>query len=427
MRLLLKNGRVVDPASGTDDTLDILIDGELIVEIKDKIEARDARLIDASRLVVAPGFIDMHVHLREPGQEHKETIETGTRAAAKGGFTSICCMPNTLPVNDSRKVTRLIKSRAAKNALVNVFPIAAITTGLQGAELTDMAGLTAAGAIAFSDDGNCVQNTRLMRSAMERAKALKALIIDHCEDRFLFEGGVIHDGPLAKRLKVGGIPSACEEIMVARDIILAESLETRIHIAHLSTRGSARLVREAKKRGIHVTAEATPHHLLLTDDRLENRETAYKVNPPLRGAEDLRAMIEAVKDGTIDVFATDHAPHAAKEKALSLEKAPFGMTGLETAVSLLYDRIVGKNVISLARFIEMCSTRPAALLGLASKGRIAVGADADLTILNLHQDFVVDAGAFESKCRISPYDGWKLRGAPAMTVVGGKIVYPFGS
>ncbi len=427
MRILIKNGRVLDPKSGVDETLDILVDGGRIADLKPSIKAKDATVIDASRLVVAPGFIDMHAHLREPGQTSKETIETGTRAAARGGFTSVCAMPNTKPANDERAVTEFILAQAAKKGAVNVYPIAALTKGLLGWEVTDMPDLLAAGAVAFSDDGRCIQDNRIMRRALETAKPLNALVIDHAEDRPLWEGGVMNEGPASRRLELPGIPAAAEDLMVSRDIILAEAFNTRIHIAHLSTKGAARLVREAKSRGVRVSAEATPHHLLLDDEDLDIRQTSYKVNPPLRSSEDVRALIAAVQDGTVDVFATDHAPHSAKDKDVPIEKAPFGMVGLETAVSLLLDRLVNKKVISVMRFIEMIATAPAALLGLKSKGRIAVGADADLTILNLHKTVVVDSAAFASKSRNTPFHGRKLKGAPVMTIVGGRVVYPFVS
>jgi dihydroorotase len=424
VRLLIKNGRVVDPDSETDETLDILVEKGKIVDLKAKLDIKDAKVIDASRLVVAPGFIDIHVHLREPGQENKETIETGSRAAAKGGFTSICSMPNTSPPNDHRQVTEYILSEAAKRAVVHVFPISAITKGLHGTELTDMADQIAAGAVAFSDDGKCVQTSLVMRRALECSKSLNTLIIDHCEDHSLSQDGIMNEGLNSYQFGLRGIPAAAEEIMVARDIILADKAETRLHIAHLSTKGSVHLVREAKKRKVKVTAEATPHHLILTDASLAHYETNYKVNPPLRGPDDVKALLEAVKDGTIDVIATDHAPHTTEEKEVELDKAPFGMIGLETAVSLILDRLVNKNVISLARFIEMISTKPARLLGLTDKGKIAVGADADLTILNLHKEIVVDVNTFQSKSRNSPFDGWKLKGVPAMTIVAGQVVYP---
>ncbi len=418
---------MVDPNSGTDDTLDILIEKDKIVEIRASLDIKNAEVIDASGLVVAPGFIDMHVHLREPGQEKKETIESGSRAAARGGFTSICAMPNTVPPNDHRQITEYIISQAAKRSIVNVFPISALTKGLQGIELTDMAEQVAAGAVAFSDDGRCIQTSSVMRRALEHSKSLNKLLIDHCEDFSLSQNGVMHEGPVCERLKMPGIPASAEEIMVARDIILAEKAEARLHIAHLSTKGSVQLVGEAKTRGVKVTAEATPHHLLLTDASLEHCETNYKVSPPLRGSLDVKALIEAVQDGTIDTIATDHAPHTVDDKNVEFYKAPFGMIGLETAVSLLLDRLVHKNVIPLVRFIEMISTRPAELLGLAGKGKIAVGADADLTLLDLNKEIMVDINTFFSKSRNCPFHGWDLKGAPAMTIVAGRVVHPYSS
>jgi len=425
VKLLIKNGRVIDPASGTDDTLDILIERGKIVDIKTKIDGDGPKIIDASRLVVAPGFIDIHTHLREPGQEDKETIHTGSLAAAKGGFTSIACMPNTTPVNDNRGIIEYILSEAKKSAVVNIFPIGAVTKGQKGEELTDMADMVDAGAVAFSDDGLPIMNNYLMRRTLEYSKLLNILIIDHCEDTNLSSGGVMHEGYYSCLLGLTGIPSFSEEIMVSRDIILAEKTDARIHIAHLSVKGAAELVREAKKKKLKVTAEVTPHHLFLTDASLENFDTNLKVNPPLRTKDDVKALIEAVKNGVVDVFATDHAPHTPDDKEVELDQAPFGINGLETAVSLFLDKLVHKNIISLQKFIEMISTNPALILGFENKGRIYIGADADLTILNLHKEIIVDVNRFKSKSRNNPFHGWKLKGAPEMTIVGGKIVYPF--
>ncbi len=426
MRLLIKNGRVVDPSSGTDETLDILVDRGKIAEIKPTIEeSKELKVVDASRLVVAPGFIDMHAHLREPGQEYKEDIQTASRAAARGGFTSICAMPNTSPVNDNRGVTEFILTEARRKAAVNIFPIAAITNGLRGEELTDMADLLDAGAIAFSDDGRCIQNSLVMRRALEYAEFLGTLIIDHCEDFNLSQDGLMHEGSQAYLLGLRGIPASAEEIMIARDIILAETAGARVHVAHLSTQGGVRLVEEAKERNVQVTAEVTPHHLVLTDEALVNYDTNLKVNPPLRSQDDVKALLAATKTGIIDVLATDHAPHTAEEKEVEFDRAPFGINGLETAVPLLLDRLVNKNVITLSRFIEMISTTPARILGLKTKGRVSVGADADLTVLNLHKETVIDITTFASKSRNNPFHGWKLKGAPAMTIVAGRIVYPF--
>jgi dihydroorotase len=334
-------------------------------------------------------------------------------------------MPNTSPVNDNSGVTQYILSEAARNGLVNVFPIAAVTRGLQGEQLTDMADLVAAGAVAFSDDGRPVGNSQVMRRALEYARLWQALIIDHCEDKSLSEDGVMHEGRFSYLFGLRGIPAAAEEIMIARDIILAESLGARVHIAHLSVRGALPLLRAAKERGVKVSAEVTPHHLCLTDEACGSYETSLKVNPPLRSAEDVEALTAAVRDGLIDVFATDHAPHTVEDKETEFDKAPFGIDGLETAVSLLLDRLVHKNIITINRLVEMMSTTPAALLGLYKKGRIAAGADADLTLLNLHKETVVDVGQFQSKSRNTPFNGWKLKGLPVQTIVAGKVVYPF--
>jgi dihydroorotase len=424
VKLLIKNGRVIDPLSGTDETLDILLDRGKIVEIKQKIEGKGFKVIDASRLVVAPGFIDMHVHLREPGNEEKETIKTGALAAAKGGFTSIACMPNTAPVNDTRGVTEYILSEAKRNAVVNVFPIAAVTRGLKGEMLTDMTDLNSAGAIAFSDDGNPVANSLVMRRALEYSKLLDTLIIDHCEDTHLSNEGVMHEGYYSYKLGMKGIPASSEEIMIARNIILAKETDARVHIAHLSVKGGVDLLKKAKTEHLKVTAEVTPHHLLLTDSALESFNTDLKVKPPLRSRDDVHALLEAIKEGCIDAFATDHAPHTPDEKDVEMDKAPFGINGLETAVSLLLDKLVNKKIIGIEKFIAMISTNPARILGLDNKGKIAVGADADLTFLKLQQEVVVDKYQFRSKSHNTPFHGWKLKGAPVMTIVGGKIVYP---
>jgi dihydroorotase len=425
MDLLVKNGRVVDPASRTDETLDILIVEGKIAEISARIESRSRPVVDASRLVVVPGLIDMHTHLRQPGYEAKETIASGSRAAAKGGFTSICAMPNTNPVNDSERVTRAMLTEAARSAVVNVYPVAAISKGSKGEDLVDMPGLLAAGAVAFSDDGRPVMNSRFMRRALEAAKSLGALVIDHCEDRNLSGDGLVNEGECSRRLGLKGIPAAAEDVAVARDLILARDLGARVHIAHLSTRGSAAALHAAKEQGVQASAEVTPHHLVLTDAALEGGDANFKMNPPLRSCEDVEALIDALRSGTIDAIATDHAPHTAKEKSQDLGKAPFGIVGLETAVSLILDRFVHKKIISLDRFVELLSSGPARLLGFKGKGRIAVGADADLTILNLAKEVTIDRNRFESKSRNTPFDGWKLKGQTAMTIVAGRIVYPF--
>lgn len=423
MKLLIKNGRVIDPSSRTDENLDLLLEKGRIVDIKTKIKNDGAKVIDASRLVIAPGFIDMHVHLRDPGQEEKETIATGSLAAAKGGFTSIACMPNTHPVNDSRGVTEYILSEANKKAVVNIFPVASITKGQRGKELTDMADLIDAGAIAFSDDGYPVENSDTMRRALEYAKILNTLIIDHCEDKNLSGQGVMNEGYYSYLYGLRGIPGSSEEIMVARDVILAEKAEARIHIAHLSIKGTVGIVKEAKKKRIKVTAEVTPHHLFLNDSCIETYNTNLKMNPPLRSKEDAQALIKGIQEGVVDVLATDHAPHTPDEKDLEFDLAPFGINGLETAVSLFLDRLVDKKIISLKRFIEMISTSPALILELENKGKICIGADADLTLLDLNKEIIIDVDTFKSKSRNNPFQGWKLKGMPVITIVGGKIAY----
>jgi dihydroorotase len=422
---LVRGGRVVDPSAGFDGILDVLIEDGRIIAVGAGLGLSAERTVDVTGLVVVPGLIDMHVHLREPGYEAKETIATGTRAAARGGFTTVCAMPNTNPVNDGPAVTARILAEARRSAVVNVLPIAAVTRGSKGEELVDMAGLVAAGAVAFSDDGLPIMDSGVMRRALESAAAAGTLIIDHCEDTTQAAGGLMNEGPVSARLGLPGIAPASEEVMVARDISLAETLGARVHIAHLSTAGGVRMVAAAKARGVRVSAEATPHHLLLTDTTLETRDANFKMKPPLRAAFDAAALVEGVRTGVIDVIATDHAPHTPAEKARGFDRAPFGIVGLETAVSLILDRLVRPDIIPLGRFVELLATSPARLLGLAGKGHITVGADADLTVLDLGLTITVDKDRFESKGRNTPFEGWKLKGGVAMTIVGGRIAYPF--
>ena len=426
MGLLIRGGRVVDPGSGTDGVLDVLISGGTIEAVAPRISPARHEAVDASGLVVAPGFIDMHVHLRQPGYEKKETIRTAARAAARGGFTTICGMPNTNPVNDCPSVTRFVLDEARRSAVVNILPIAAVTLGLKGDMPSDWAALVRTGAVAFSDDGRPVRNADIMRRALESSRIHGALIIDHCEDLSLTAGALMNEGPISRRLGLKGIPAAAEEIMVIRDIRLAEAAGARVHIAHLSVRGAVRAVAEARERGLRVSAEATPHHLVLDESYLESRDANFKMNPPLRSAEDVSALVGALRDGVVDVIATDHAPHTEEEKSVGFKEAPFGIVGLETAVPVLLDRLVRAGAVSLSRFVALLSFNPARLLGLANKGRIAPGADGDLTLLDLDARTVVDRTRFESLGRNTPFDGWAFKGAPVMTVVAGEIVYPFG-
>ncbi len=426
MRLLVRGGRVVDPASGTDGVLDVLIEGGRVAAVgPDLHPPADTATVDAHGLVVVPGLIDMHVHLREPGYEAKETIATGVRAAVRGGFTTVCAMPNTDPVNDGPELTAWIRAEARRAGLADVRPIAAVTRGSRGEELVDMAACVAAGAVAFSDDGRPVPSEAIMRRALAAAAAAGSLVIDHCEDEALAEGGVVHAGAAAARLGLPGIPSGSEDIVVARDIALAGELGVRVHIAHLSTSGGVGLVGAAKRRGVRVSAEATPHHLLLKDEDIPGPDPDFKMNPPLRAAADAAALVDALRTGVVDAIATDHAPHTEAEKARDFAQAPFGIVGLETAVPLILDRLVARNLVPLARFVEAFTTAPARILGLAAKGRIAAGADADLTLLDLARTVTVDKTLFESKGRNTPFDGWTLKGAPVMTIVAGRVAYPF--
>jgi dihydroorotase len=429
MKRLLRGGRLVDPFQGIDGIRDVLIEAGRVVRVGVGLppgETAGATIIDVPpNCVVCPGFVDMHVHLREPGEEHKETIATGTAAAAAGGFTAVACMPNTDPVNDEASVTRYIVQKAAEAGSVRVYPIGAISKGLKGEQLAEMADLKAAGCVAFSDDGHPVASALLMRRALEYAGMVGLPVIDHCEEPSLKGEGVAHEGRVASVLGLRGIPAAAEEIMVARDAILAEMTGGRVHIAHLSTRGSLDLVLAAKTRGIRVTCEVTPHHLVLTDERLSAPipyDTNLKMNPPLREPADRDALVAGVADGTVDVIATDHAPHHLDDKHVEFDRAPFGIVGLETAIPLVVDRLVHRGIIPLARLVEVCSLNPARILGVGG-GTLAPGSPADITILAPDQRVVVRRDAFRSKSRNTPFDGWELRGAVAATLVGGRTVF----
>jgi dihydroorotase len=419
MNLLIKNGRVLDPAAGIDLVQDLLItEGRIARSGRRLTAAGGTETVDATGKVVCPGFIDIHTHLREPGFEYKETVASGTRAAAAGGFTAVCCMANTFPVNDNRAVTDYILARARVEGVVRVYPIGAVTRNLEGTQLAELAEQAEAGCVAFSDDGKCVMNAGLYRRAMEYALPFGTPIISHAEDCHLARDAVMNEGLVSTELGMTGEPAAAEEVMVARDIVLAELTGAHLHIAHASTAGSVRMIREAKARGVHVTAEVTPHHVLLTDEAVRGWDPNTKMAPPLRTKRDVDALQEALVDGTIDCIATDHAPHALAEKEDEFAEAAKGIVGLETAVALLLDRLVRPGLIDLATLVTRLSSGPARLLNLPG-GSLAPGAVADITILDLEQAWTVDPSTFRSRARNTPFGGWSGAGAPWMTIVGG--------
>ena len=421
--MLLRGGRLVDPASGRDGIADLRITEGKIAEIGTDLKAKDKEdVLDLTGKVVCPGFLDMHVHLREPGQEWKETVETGTRAAAAGGFTGVACMPNTHPVNDNRSVTELIVAQARLRGAVAVHPVGCVSKGQEGKELAEMGDMVDAGAVAFSDDGKPVATAQMMRRALEYSKIFGVPIIDHCEEPTLVDGGVVHEGPISMRMGLKGWPGVAEDVMVMRDILLAEYTGGHVHIAHMSTGRSALFVREGKKRGIHVTCEVTPHHFLLTHEAVVGYDTDAKMNPPLRTEQDRDRLLQALVDGTVDAIATDHAPHHADEKCVEFSMAPFGVVGLETAVSLCLDRLVHANVLPLSRMVALFTTGPAGVLGL-DKGTLAPGKDADVTVLDLERTVTVEPKEFKSKSQNTPFKGLTLKGTPILTVVGGKVIH----
>jgi dihydroorotase len=423
MLTVIKGGRVIDPGN-LDDILDIVIEDGNIVEIKQGAladdENKESKIIDASGKIVAPGLIDMHVHLRDPGYEYKETIETGSRAAAFGGFTAICCMPNTNPVNDSRQVTEYIIKKAVKADIVRVYPVAAISKGLKGESLCEYGELKDAGAVALSDDGNPVMNSQLMRRALEYSSRFNLTVISHCEDFDLVSDGAMNEGAVATKMGLSGIPNAAESIMVLRDISLCELTGVPVHIAHVSTRESVRAIRDAKKRGVPVTAETAPHYFSLTDASVKDYNTNSKMNPPLRTEQDIEAICQGLVDGTIDVIATDHAPHSIIEKAVEFDQAANGIIGLETAVPLGL-KLVEAGIIDITDLIEKMSKNPARILGL--KNGLEIGKTADITIIDPEISYCIDANRFQSLSRNTPFDGWDVKGKAVLTMVGGKIVF----
>lgn len=429
MKLLLKGARLIDPASGIDGVRDLLIEAGRVTRVDTDIPpgtCSDAAVADLGpNLVITPGLIDMHVHLREPGFEHKETIATGTAAAAAGGFTAVACMPNTQPVNDNAAVTRFILKQADAAGFSRVYPIGAVTKGSAGEQLAEIAELRGAGCVALSDDGRSVATALLMRRALEYGGMFGMAVIDHCEDQSLAGQGVAHEGFHAAQLGLCGIPAAAEDVMVDRDIVLAGETGSALHIAHLSTAGALRSVREAKARHLRVSCEVTPHHFTLTDERLGAPlayDTHLKMNPPLRTTADREALLAGLGDGSIDAIATDHAPHHHDEKHVEFDHAPFGIIGLETAVSLSLDRLVHTGIIGLPRLVELLSVNPGRILGVPG-GRLAAGDVADVTILAPDLSVTVSAAAMRSLSKNTPFDGWPLRGGVAATIVGGRVLY----
>jgi dihydroorotase len=422
-KLVIKNGRVIDPSQGIDTVTDVAIADGVVAEIALGIDTAGSEVFDASGLVVTPGFIDIHVHLREPGFEHSETIESGSRAAAAGGFTSICCMPNTKPINDSATVTSYILERARRFAAVNVFPIGAITKGSQGEELAAIAAMKDAGIVAVSDDGRPVMNARLVRRAMETARALDLPLIEHCEDLNLSAGGDMHEGLQSTRLGLRGIPRSSEDVMVARDLILTEVTGVRYHVAHISSRNAVLMVAEARRRGLRVSAEACPHHFALTDLDMRPYDSNYKMKPPLREQLDIEAVIEGLVNGHIDAIATDHAPHPGDEKMQEFERCPFGIIGLETALPLSLERLFHSRQMSLPNLVKLFTQGPAAVLSLPERGTLRAGAPADVTIFGLNHEWTYDVNRSPSKSRNTPFHGKMFRGGQVATIVGGKIVW----
>jgi dihydroorotase len=423
---LIKNGHVVDPANGIDAKMDVLIAEGKIAEVAKKIEPGDAQVVDAAGLYVVPGFVDIHVHLREPGREDRETILTGTRAAAAGGVTSLCSMPNTTPVIDRATGINYLRSATQRDSVVNVYPAAAVTIGQEGREITEFGDLVGYGAVAFTDDGHTVMNAEIMRRALEYTAMFNVPVLDHCEDANLKHEGVVNEGRVSMLLGLKGSPALSESVIVARDIALAEYTGGHIHIQHVSARRSVELIREGKQRGVRVTAEVTPHHLALTEDACLEFDTNAKVAPPLRSEDDRQALIEGLVDGTIDVIATDHAPHTDIEKDMVFTEAPFGMIGLETAFAVCHAELVASGKMELADMISRLTVKPAELIHI-DKGTLSVGADADVTIVDLKLEKTIAPEMLHSKSHNTPFLGKTLRGFPTHTIVGGNLIYSKGA
>jgi len=430
VKLLVRGGRIVDPGQDLDAKCDLLAEDGIVTRIEESIDPKalkgkkgEVEIFEAGGLVVTPGLIDVHVHLREPGEEYKETVKSGTMAAAAGGFTAVAAMPNTKPVNDNRSVTEFIRSEARRWGFARVYPIGAVSKGMEGEELAEIGDMVAGGAVAVSDDGLPVANTELMRRALLYAQHFDIPVVQHAEDLDLARGGVMHEGEWSTRLGLPGIPGAAEDVMVSRDIALAADTGGRYHVAHLSTRRSLDLVRKARAEGLRVTAEVTPHHLMLSDEDVarSNFSTHTKMKPPLRSAADRDALVNGLADGSIDAIASDHAPHHQDEKDVEFSLAPFGVIGLETTVPVLLERLVRPGIVSLARFVAALTIGPARAFGLPG-GTLAVGSAADLTLIALDRQITIRAERFHSKSRNTPFEGWKCRGRPAGTILAGKVV-----
>ena len=425
MRLLIQNGYIIDPSQGMNAGRNLLIEDGRIVGISSYSDPipENVKIFDATGLIVAPGFIDMHVHLREPGQEYKETIASGAAAAVAGGFTTICAMPNTDPINDNAAVTRFVIEKGERAGFANVLPIGAITKNSGGTELAEMGEMKDAGIVAVSDDGRPVPTAGLMRRAMEYARGFDLPVIDHCEDKSLARGGMMHEGHWSLVLGLRGMPAAAEAVDAERDCALAELTGARVHLAHVSTRGAIAAVRRAKEKGLKVTCEVAPHHWTLTDSAVESYDTNTKMSPPLRSQDHIDAILEGLRDGTIDAIASDHAPHHADEKALEFDEAPFGIIGLETTIGLAFQRLVQPGVISLERLVELCCINPARILSLQDRGTFKTGARADVSILDPECAWTYDVSQSKSKSRNTPFGGYSFIGRAIATVVAGRIVF----
>jgi len=422
-KLLIKNGRVIDPLNNIDGKLDILIEDGIISNVQADINSDYDKMIDAEGLIVCPGLIDMHVHLRDPGQTHKETLKSGAKAAVKGGFTTIACMPNTSPINDNIQTTEYIVSKAKDLDILNILPIASVTKSLAGDKLTDISALSKSGAIGFSDDGSSVVKSTILMEALKQINNINSILIEHPEDHSITGSGIVNKGKVSELLQVEGIEDIAEDLIIARDIIIQEKTGGRLHLTHLSTKGSYQIIKDAKKRGIKISSDVTPHHLLLNEDKLLSGDTNFKVKPPLRTEKDRQAMINGIIDGTIDCIATDHAPHTLEEKNVNLKNAPFGMTGVETAFGVLHENFVKNNIITINKLIELMTSNPAKILQLKDKGEIKQGYIADITIIDPNKTFNFSKDSFISKSSNSPFINWKGTGVPVYTIVNGTIKY----